>query len=159
VATIVTCDFGNLAPGAEAFAIVTIRGGTERDFVSTALVSARAGDGTKREATALTMTRGVKHAPALALRRPGGDTTFRIGRNNTIQWTLRGVAGGVSIDLSRDDGETWTRLTDDVQNVGFYDWTGVGEETYRGKIRVASVTRPELTQTSPSFPIVGRRPD
>ena len=157
VGTVVTCDLGRMAPGSAAFVIITIRATGERDFVSTAVVSARADDGTKREASALTTTRGVRHAPALALRRPAGETAFRIGRNNTIQWTLRGVAGGVSIDLSRDDGETWTRLTDEAENVGFYDWTGVGEETFRARIRVTSVARPELTQTSPSFSIVGRR--
>jgi hypothetical protein len=157
VGTVATCDLGNLAPGSAAFVIVTVRATGERDFVSTAIVSAKADDGTKREASALTTTRGIKHAAALALRRPVGDTTFRIGRNNTIQWTLRGVAGGVSIDLSRDDGETWMRLADEAENVGFYDWTGEGEETSRARIRVTSVARPELTQTSPSFSIVAVR--
>jgi choice-of-anchor B domain-containing protein len=161
VGTIATCDLGNLAPGSAAFVIVTIRATGERDFVSTAVVSARANDGTKREASALTLTRGVKYAPALALRRPIGETTFWIGRNNTIQWTLRGVAGGVSIDLSRDDGQTWTRLGDGVENVGFYDWTGIGDVSSAARVRVSSVARPELTQTSSSFPIAtaGRRLD
>ena len=110
----------------------------------------------ERESSAQTTTRGVRHAPALTLRRPVGDTMFRIGRNNTVQWTLRGVAGGVSIDLSRDDGATWTRLSDEVENVGFYDWTGAGDETSRARIRVSSLARPELTQTSPSFSIASR---
>jgi hypothetical protein len=136
--------------------IVTVRATGERDFISTAVVSARADDGSRRETSALTMTRGVTHTPALALRRPAGETTFRIGRNNTVQWTLRGAAGGVSIDLSRDDGATWTRLSDEVENVGFYDWTGAGAVTSRARIRVSSVTRPELTQTSPSFAIAAR---
>ena len=157
VGTSVTCDLGSMAPGSAAFVVVTLRATGERDFVSTAVVSARAEDGAKREASAMTTTRGVRYAPALTLRRPVGETTFWIDRNNTIQWVLRGVAGGVSIDLSRDDGETWTRLSDEAANVGFYDWTGVGEETFRARIRVTSVARPELTQTSPSFPIVGLR--
>jgi hypothetical protein len=70
-----------------------------------------------------------------------------------VQWTLRGVAGGVSIDLSRDDGATWTRLSDEVENVGFIDWTGSGDLTSRARIRVTSVTRPDLTQTSSAFTI------
>ena len=41
-----------------------------------------------------------------------------MNRNNTIQWTMRGVAGGVTVDLSRDDGATWTRLGDVVENAG-----------------------------------------
>ncbi len=73
-----------------------------------------------------------------------------------MQWTLRGVAGGVSVDLSRDDGATWTRLIDEAENVGFYDWTGIGAETSRARIRVSSVSRPELTQTSQTFSIASR---
>jgi len=157
VGTTVTCDLGRVAFGSAAFAVVTVRASGERDFVSTAVVSAKAEDGARREATAMTVTRGVKHPPAITLRRPAGETVFRLGRNNTIQWILRGVAGGVRVDLSRDDGETWARLADEVENVGFYDWTGEGEETLRARIRVTSVTRPDLTQTSPSFPIIGRR--
>lgn len=157
VGTNVTCDLGQLAAGSAAFVTVTVRATGEREFVSTALVSARTEDGARREATAMTVTRGVRHAPALVLRRPTADTPFRVGRSNTIQWTLRGVAGGVSIDLSRDDGESWTRLIDDAENVGFYDWVGDGEETFRAKIRVTSVAKPELTQVSPGFAIVGRR--
>jgi hypothetical protein len=87
------------------------------------------------------------------MRRPVAGTTFGIERNNTVQWTLRGVTGGVRIDLSRDDGESWTRLSDEVENVGFYDWTGSGQMTSRARIRVSSLVRPELTQTSPPFAI------
>ena len=127
-ATVVTCELGSLAPGSEAFVIVTIRADRRRrlrqhrDRQRDRRTTARS-----TESSALTTTRGVRHAPALTLRRPMGDTMFWIGRNNTIQWTLRGVAGGVSVDLSRDDGATWTRLSDEAENVGFYDWTGVGD--------------------------------
>ena len=153
VGTVATCDLGNLAAGSAAFVIVTIRAAGDRECVSTAVASARAEDGSKREASALTMTRGVRHAPALALRRPAGGTTFGIGRNNTVQWTLRGVTGGVRIDLSRDDGETWTSLSDEVENIGFDDWTGAGQVTSRARVRVSSLARPELAQTSPPFAI------
>jgi hypothetical protein len=156
VGSVVTCELGNLASGSAAFITVTIRATGERDFVSTALVTATAQDGSKREASALTTTRGARYAPALTLRRPTPDTVFGIGRNNTIQWTLRGVDGGVSIDLSRDDGESWTRLVDEAENVGFYDWTGSGDLTSRAKIRVTSISRPALTQTSEPFAIARR---
>ena len=155
VGTIVTCDLGDVAPGAEVVVVVTVRASGEGDFVSTAIASARAADGSKSEASALATTRGVRHPPALTLRRPTGET-FRIDRNNTIQWTLRGVAGGVRIDLSRDGGASWETLADEVENVGFYDWTGTGSVTASARIRVSSIARPELTQTSSSFAIAGR---
>ena len=156
ISSIVTCELGSLAPGSQAFVIVTVRPTGEHDFVSTVLANARRDDGSSREVSAQTTTRGVKYEPVLSLRRPIGNTTFWINRNNTIEWTLRGVSGGVSIDLSRDDGATWTRLSDEAENVGFYDWTGMGGLTVRARIRVSSVKRPELTQTSPSFTISTR---
>jgi hypothetical protein len=151
--TIVTCDLGPLAAGSEAFAVITIQAPGEGDVVSTAIAGARAADGSRREQSALTMTRSVRRDSGLTLRRPDAGTVFRIGRNNTIQWTLRGAAGGVSIDLSRNDGATWMRLGEIAENVGFYDWTGVGDVTTRARIRVSSLSDPKLTQTSPSFVI------
>ena len=154
--TIVTCDLGLLAAGSEATAVITIQASAEGDLVSTAIASARAADGSRREQSALAMTRSVKRDPELTLRRPDGGTIFRIGRNNTIQWTLRGDTGGVSIDLSRNDGATWARLGESSEDIGFYDWTGVGDLTTRARIRVSSLTNPQLTQISPSFSIVAR---
>ena len=156
ISSIVTCDLGNLAAGAQAFVIVSVRPTGEHDFVSTAIANARGENGSSREVSAQTTTRGLKYEPALTLHRPMGNTTFWINRNNTVQWTLRGVSGGVSIDLSRDDGATWTRLSEEAENVGFYDWTGMGGLTARARIRVSSVKQPDLTQTSPSLTISTR---
>jgi hypothetical protein len=103
-----------------------------------------------------TMTRVVRHPPSLALRRPVSDTQFRLGRNNTVQWTLRGAAGGVRVELSRDNGGTWTALSDVAENVGFYEWTGSGAVTSRARIRVTSLTNPALSHISPSFSILAR---
>ncbi len=154
--SVATCDLGQLAPGSEAFIVVAIRPTGDGDLVSSALVSANAGENTRLDISSVITTRVARETPALVLRRPAADTLFRLGRNNTVQWTLRGVTGGVSVDLSSDEGVTWTRLSDEVENVGFYDWTGVGATTSRAKIRVTSLTNPELTQTSPSFSIVAR---
>ena len=154
--SVATCDLGQLAPGSEAFIVVAIRPTGEGDLVSSALVSANAGENTRLDISSVITTRVARETPALVLRRPAADTLFRLGRNNTVQWTLRGVTGGVSVDLSSDEGVTWTRLSDEVENVGFYDWTGVGATTSRAKIRVTSLINPELTQTSPSFSIIAR---
>jgi choice-of-anchor B domain-containing protein len=157
VSAIAACELGNLAPGADAFVFVTVRATTEGDLFSTAMANASSDDRSSNDSrTATTTTRLIRYAPSLALVRPASGTQFRLGRNNTVQWTLRGVAGSVSIDVSQDDGATWTRLSEAVENVGFYDWTGVGTATSRAKIRVTSVSNPALTETSPSFSILAR---
>jgi hypothetical protein len=152
---IATCDLGSLAPGAEAFIVVRARTNREGDVISTAIVNGSTDNGLANERHAVeTMTRVARYEPSLTLRRPVSDTLFRLGRNNTVQWTMRGVAGGVAVDLSRDDGASWTRVSDNAENSGFYDWTGSGMVSSRAKIRITSVTNPELTQTSPGFSIV-----
>ncbi|HKH71959.1 MAG TPA: choice-of-anchor B family protein [Vicinamibacterales bacterium] len=152
---IATCDLGSLAPGAEAFIVVRARTTREGDVISTAIVNGSTDNGLANERHAVeTMTRVARYEPSLTLRRPVSDTLFRLGRNNTVQWTMRGVAGGVAVDLSRDDGASWTRVSDNAENSGFYDWTGSGMVSSRAKIRITSVTNPELTQTSPGFSIV-----
>jgi hypothetical protein len=155
--SVATCELGSLAPGADAFIVLTVRTATEGDLVSSIVVSGSSDDRSVNESRAADAdTRVVHHTPSLTLRRPAGETVFRLGRNNTVQWTLRGVRGGVAIDLSRDDGATWIRLIDETENVGFYDWTGTGLISSRARIRVTSLADPTLTQTSPSFSILAR---
>jgi len=152
--SIATCELGNLAPGSEAAIIVTARVTREGDVISSAIAGGSSDNGFVNERHAVdSRTRIVRYTPSLTLQRPGSDTLFRLGRNNTVQWTMHGVAGGVTIDLSRDDGATWTRVSDNAENNGFYDWTGSGVVSSQAKIRVTSLTNPELTQTSSSFSI------
>jgi choice-of-anchor B domain-containing protein len=155
ISTIVTCDLGNVAAGSQAFVTVTVRTAGEGDYVSTAIASARGPNGATLEASALTTARGIAYAPSLTLRRPFETTTFWLNRNNTIQWILRGVSGPVRIDLSRDDGRTWTTLGE-TENTGFFDWVGTGTLTASARVRVSSVVRPDLTQTSTAFTIATR---
>ncbi len=156
LSSVVTCDLRSLAPGSDAFIVVTIRATADGDAISTAVANGTSEDGSRDEIDAAATTRVVRHAPMLTLRRPVSETQFRLGRNNTVQWTLRGVAGGVRIELSRDDGATWTGVGDVEENVGFHDWTGAGTVTAQARIRVSSITNPALTQTSPTFSIVAR---
>ena len=154
VSAVASCELGSLAAGSEAFVIITVRAATEGDMLSTVTATGQSEDRTftdNRQADAT--TRLTRYTPSLTLVRPSAGTQFRLGRNNTVQWILRGATGGVRVDLSRDDGATWTRLSDDAENIGFYDWTGVDAVTSRAKIRITSASNPSLTQTSPSFSI------
>jgi hypothetical protein len=83
VGAIAACEIGNLAAGAEAFVIVTIRAADERELATTAIVTAKADDGSTREASALTTTRGVRYAPALSLRRRGERGILRSDRHGS----------------------------------------------------------------------------
>jgi choice-of-anchor B domain-containing protein len=158
IGSVATCELGSLAAGSEAHVAVTIRARGEGEFVNTAIATATDDAGAVREVSAIATTRGVRHAPSLVLHRPSDATTFRPGRNNTVQWTLRGVSDGVKIELSRDGGETWTTLSEHAPNTGFFDWTGTttGAPVTRARVRVTSVSRPDLSQTSADFTIANR---
>jgi choice-of-anchor B domain-containing protein len=153
IGSIATCDLGGLAAGSDAVVAVTVRPGGEGDFVNTAVATATTAGGSAREASAIATTRGLRYAPSLTLHRPVNATTFRVGRNNTVQWTLRGASGGVRIELSRNGGTSWTTLSEEAPNTGFFDWTAAGVPTTRARIRITSVTRPDLRQTSADFAI------
>jgi hypothetical protein len=157
MSAVAACEIGNLAPGSDAFIVLTVRTTREGDRASSVVVSGSSDDRVINESHTADMTTTiVRHTPSLTMHRPSSDTVFRLGRNNTVQWTLRGVRGGVAIDLSRDDGATWTRLTDEAVNVGFYDWTGTELPTSRARIRITSLANPALTETSPGFSILAR---
>lgn len=158
VGSVATCELGALAAGSDAVVTVTVRPNREGegDFVNTAVATARSDGGSTVEASAIATTRAVSYTPSLALQRPFNGTTFRVGRNNTIQWTLRGTGGGVRIELSRNGGSSWTTLSNDAPNTGFFDWTAAGAPTSRARIRITSVSRPELRQVSPDFSITNQ---
>jgi choice-of-anchor B domain-containing protein len=156
IGSVATCDLEGLAAASDAVVLLTVRVSGERDFVSTATATARAPDGSAMEASAIATTRGVRYAPQASIRRPLAADVFTVLRNHTVQWTLRGVTGGVRIELSRDEGETWTTLAENVPNTGFFDWVTTAPATPRAQLRVSSVSRRDVIATSSTFAIVTR---
>ena len=84
----------------------------------------------------------------LALLYPNGGETIRQGRLAAVQWTMRGVEGGVRVEISGDNGQTWTRLAEDTANIGFFDWVPPAGEMPRALVRVTSTAEPALSATS-----------
>ena len=79
--------------------------------------------------------------------------SWAVGSPQTITWTSVGVSGNVNIDLSRDDGRTWTPIASNTANDGTEDWTVTGPATNNAKIRVTSVDTPSVSGTSGKFTI------
>ena len=97
--------------------------------------------------------------------RPNGGELWEIGTQQEIAWTSQSVTGNVRIELSRDDGATWTSLTDDALNSGSLTWQVFGPASNRCLVRVragalsdvsdglfeiASPPQPQLTLTAPN---------
>ena len=50
------------------------------------------------------------------------ETNWQIGVQQDIQWNFQDVLSDVSINLSIDNGDTWSYIISDTPNTGFYNW-------------------------------------
>jgi choice-of-anchor B domain-containing protein len=139
ISSIVTCSLDSLAAGSEAVVTMTVRPPATGDLV----VTARAG----ADAT-IALTNVEAPRREMSLMYPIGGETIRLGRAAAVQFTMRGVEGGVRIELSRDSGRTWTTLAANAPNTGFYDWVPSGIVALVARIRVTSNVDSRLTATS-----------
>jgi choice-of-anchor B domain-containing protein len=146
--TIVTCTLGTLAGGGNATIAVTSRPRTLGAHVASARVSFDriTDDADDNVATQMTPVESARRELLLAY--PNGGETVRLGRAAMVQFTLRGVEGGVRVELSSDDGRTWTPLAATAPNNGFFDWVPSGGTQLLARVRVTSVSDPQLTATS-----------
>lgn len=83
----------------------------------------------------------VPGAAAITVTSPNGAENWNIPSTHAITWTSSGVTGNVKIDLTDDDGVTWTPIAEDTANDGSFDWNTDGfapGATY--KVRVMSLT-------------------
>jgi choice-of-anchor B domain-containing protein len=146
--TIVTCALNDIAAGADAVVAISVRPSAPGDVVAAARVTGDStiDDPSDNAATAVVSVETPRRE--LVLRYPNGGETIRANRASAVQFTLRGVEGGVKVELSRDDGRTWTTLASNAPNVGFYDWVpSTGVESL-ARVRVTSLADPRLTAMS-----------
>jgi hypothetical protein len=146
---IVTCDLGPLPSGTAVTATVAVRPAARGELIATGRIVSdpMVDDASDNIVTVHTPIEPTRRE--LVLRQPIGGETFRPGRAATIQWTLRGTEGGVRIELSLDDGRTWTTIADQAPNVGFHDGIPSGTQSLRARVRITSVADPTLSATSP----------
>lgn len=87
---------------------------------------------------------------------PNGGETLEGNSSVDITWTSSGVAGNVKIELSADDGATWTEeIAASADNVGTYTWTVPNNDLDTYQIRISSEVNPDIFDTSDaSFTIV-----
>jgi len=58
----------------------------------------------------------------LVLTAPNGGEKWRVGSTQTIPWLSGGEVGDVKIEISTDDGATYTTIVDAAENDGSYEW-------------------------------------
>jgi subtilisin family serine protease len=89
--------------------------------------------------------------PALTLTSPNGGQTQVMNSNETITWTSANVSGGVKIEYcSNHDSPNpaWIPIYLNTGNDGSALWTVQGPPTTQARVRISSVSDPNVTDVS-----------
>jgi uncharacterized repeat protein (TIGR01451 family)/uncharacterized repeat protein (TIGR02543 family) len=87
-----------------------------------------------------TITANFVSLSSITVTSPNGAENWNVGSIQTITWTSSGITGGVSIDISRDGGSSWSEIITSTANDGSQSWTVAGPATTQARIRVRSTS-------------------
>ena len=87
-------------------------------------------------------------APSVTVLAANGGETINEGALFNIRWTTEGITGNVKIELSRDDGVSWTELFADTPDDGTQPWQVTGPATQNALFRITSINDPSVFDVS-----------
>jgi len=79
---------------------------------------------------------------------PNGGEDFTEAGVTSIQWQVQDLAGSVKIELSLDGGQKWTHVAFCTAVLGSCDWPIPTANSDRCLIRIGSVDKPAISDTS-----------
>ena len=92
--------------------------------------------------------------PQITVQAPNGGETWTIDTIETISWIFTNISEEVKIDISRDNGQSWQTITDNLPNSGSYPWTVTEPVADSCLIRVTDQTGQVSDQSDSIFTIV-----
>ncbi len=91
----------------------------------------------------------ITAATGIVVDEPVGGEDWRIGSTQPISWTATGVTGNVQVQINRTyPNGTWTTLYNNIPYDTTVEWTVTGAATTTARIRVRTVTVPQVTGMS-----------
>ncbi|HJW76162.1 MAG TPA: FG-GAP-like repeat-containing protein [Thermoleophilia bacterium] len=141
-------DVGGAAPGGLVVKVDGVEVGTPSGGNLDALfggqhtVAVTATDALGNQTTA-TSTFWVELVPP-AVTAPNGGERWALGSTQTIAWTP-GNGADVTIELSRDNGSTWTPLFTSTANDGSESWTVSGSATSQARVRISNLSGSDVS--------------
>lgn len=85
---------------------------------------------------------------------PAGGETYLVGHPFDITWNAAISISQVKIELSTDDGSTWSVLTTGTENDGSWNWTPQAQhQSINCRIRISDALDPYVYDISNSFQI------
>lgn len=70
---------------------------------------------------------------------PNGNDVFPVGMLTSIKWATSGIGGNLKIEISRNGGNSYELITTNQPNVGYYNWSVTGPETFQALVKISSV--------------------
>jgi hypothetical protein len=91
----------------------------------------------------------------LRLLTPAGGENIQAGSQFTIQWSEGGAISKIKLELTTNNGGTWSTIIDDYNAAsGSYNWNvGAGLSSTQCRIRISDNSRSEFVRTSELFTI------
>lgn len=90
----------------------------------------------------------VDEQKTLTLVLPNGGERWQIGTMQTIKWSSSNISGDVKIEISYDDGVTYTKLFGGTPNDGEEQWYVTGSVATQTFIRISSLNEPSVRDDS-----------
>ena len=96
----------------------------------------------------------IKGTPKITVTAPNGSEEWNVGSTERIRWSAEFVLGNVKIELSRDNGSTWTAIAEETINNGSYEWLVTGPDTESARARVTALNGSTSDTSDAVFTIV-----
>lgn len=100
----------------------------------------------------MTITYAEQMRPKITVTSPNGGETLRIGSNVEFAWESRNISGDLRMELSRDNGATFTIL-DIAENFGVWSWKVTPPSSPACLIRISNEYADALDTSDQPFSI------
>ncbi|MBN1817166.1 MAG: C39 family peptidase [Sedimentisphaerales bacterium] len=92
----------------------------------------------------------IAEYPRIELSYPNGGQILYEGRSCNLIWESFSAGDEIRIEISRDDGITWSSIVDATENDGSYSWVVQGPASSTARIRITSLEDTSLSDASES---------
>jgi hypothetical protein len=97
----------------------------------------------------------IVKTPTIQIISPNGGENWEIGTEQNITWTSINVVGNVKIELSTNNGSTWSTIASSTANDGIFSWTVPDTPSTKCRVRIKEASDGSPSDTSDStFSIV-----
>jgi hypothetical protein len=93
----------------------------------------------------------VQHS--ISITRPDESTHWYLGETGSISWTTTGTIAAVTLEISYNNGVSWSILADSIENHGEFQWPIAGETSGSCRIKISDSNNADLFSTSALFKI------